>query len=391
MTLSLLSIFAAGLLTFVSPCVLPLIPVYLATIAGTSLATANARRTLLVAFAFTAGLSSVFVVLGALASALGGLLVEHRTLVVVASGLLMVLFGLRALGVLRVAAFDRDVRPGLEHVKAASSVLGAFLFGAAFALGWSPCVGPVLASVLTYVATHADSPWKGAGYLAVYAAGLSVPLLLVASAASRATSLVRRYRGLIPRLEKVTGVALVAVGVFAVFGALRATDLSDSPSATAEVAVSPAPGKAPVEAAACDPASAQGSTCDLPAVTRQDDSAATGTEAEPNLLVGSQLLEFTAHQCPVCRRMRPVIDRVAHTCDGLGGRVVRVDVTTPRGRKLADRHAVRGTPTFVFVDDAGIERARIIGEQSEQEVAATVERALQVSCRATPARVNSPG
>lgn len=389
MTFSLLSIFAAGLLTFASPCVLPLIPVYLATIAGTSLANASARRTLAVAVAFTAGLSSVFVVLGALASALGGLLVQHRTSVLVASGVLMMLFGLRTLGVLRVSVLDRDVRPGLEHVKTASTVLGAFLFGAAFALGWSPCVGPVLASVLTYVATHAESPWAGAGYLAVYAAGLSLPLLVVASAATRATVLVRRYRGLVPRLEKLTGAALVAVGALAVYGAVRPGE--SAPKEVAAVAGTPAPsaGNAAVaDGATCEADATSGSTCDLPAL-----AGPAGAEAEalPPKARGSQLLEFTAHQCPVCNRMRPVIDRVAHSCDGLGERVVRVDVATPGGRKLADLHAVRGTPTFVFVDESGVEQARVIGEQSEQELAATVERALKLSCAAAPPSTASPG
>ena len=177
MELSLLAIFGAGLLTFASPCVLPLMPIYLATIVGTVNARGRTRYTMLVASTFVAGFTAVFVALGALASTLGAWLVAYQRPIVVASAALMIVFGLRGLGVLRVAAFERDVRPGLSRTGSVTGPVGAFVFGAAFALGWSPCIGPVLASVLTYAATHSDSPAKGALYLAVYAGGIAAPML----------------------------------------------------------------------------------------------------------------------------------------------------------------------------------------------------------------------
>jgi cytochrome c-type biogenesis protein len=358
---SIIAIFGAGLLTFASPCVLPLMPIYLATIAGSSLEHAQPRRTLVVAAAFSLGLASVFVLLGALASSVGGLLVAHRTAITLVSGLLMAVFGLRGLGLLRSRALERDARPALTRIRTASSLSGAFLFGAAFALGWSPCIGPVLASVLSYAAAHAGSPLHGAVYLAVYAAGLALPLLLLAGVAARATSWIKRARGLVPVLEKLTGAALLAIGLWTLGGAL---DMS-SPFA-----------EAPPSAAACDIDHSAGHTCALPGAPR-----VAGTAAAAVVHVeGAQMLEFTSQECPVCRRMRPVVDKLVTACSELGTRTVRIDVTTASGRALAEQHGVRGTPTFVLVDEDGVEKARLLGENTAEDVAAAVERAFGISC-----------
>lgn len=364
MDYSIAAIFAAGLLTFASPCVLPLMPVYLATIAGGSLSEAKPRRTLQVAAAFAAGMSLVFVLLGALASTLGSVLLEQRTTLLVLSGALMVLFGLRALGVLRVRMLDVDARPALHRIGAASTMAGAFVFGAAFALGWSPCIGPVLASVLTFAATHAESPWRGAGYLAVYAAGLSAPLLLIAGAAARASAWLKRFRSAIPRLEKVTGVALVAVGLWTLLGSVPA----EEPALANREAVAPA-----AEQEACETGVGPGRLCALP------EQAAGEVDDELNV-VGPHMLEFTSEECPVCGRMRPVLDRLTAACAELETGIVRIDVTTARGRALAARHGVRGTPTFVLFDESGAETARLLGETSREDVAAAVERAFGLSC-----------
>lgn len=372
MDLSLLSIFGAGLLTFASPCVLPLVPVYLATLAGGAVEQTTRGRLFLVATAFSLGLSSVFVGLGALASTLGGVLLQHRTSIVVVSAVLMMAAGLRALGVFRIGLLDREARPALAHVKRASTVLGAFLLGGAFGLGWSPCIGPVLASVLGYAATHADSPLRGAGYLAVYAAGLSLPLLVVAAAASRASAWLRTLRGALPKFERATGWALLAFGLWLGGGALveRAQSTDD-----ASLAVTPAPvtGSGAAEAV-CDGKDPSG-LCGLPEANSDDaHEAAALVDGVP------RVLEFTARTCVVCQAMRPVVARVAERCQVLGESLVRVDVGTKGGRALADQHAVRGTPTFVLLDERGVERGRILGRQSEGELAQALDRAYGTSC-----------
>ncbi|MEO7092395.1 MAG: cytochrome c biogenesis protein CcdA, partial [Polyangiales bacterium] len=219
---SVAGLFAAGVLTFASPCILPIVPVYLSLLAGASVDALKdgERRGKLVAsaVAFCAGLSVVFIALGLGATAAGRLLVEHRTLMLRVGGIAVVLFGLRAVGLLRIGFLDRDARPALARVRT-GGVLRAFVFGAAFAFGWSPCIGPVLATVLTYTASATSRPWVGGVYLGVYAAGLSLPLVVVAALAPLALRWLGRVRAAIPRLEKLTGVAMILAGIFLFTGA----------------------------------------------------------------------------------------------------------------------------------------------------------------------------
>jgi cytochrome c-type biogenesis protein len=322
----------------------------------------------MLAAAFSAGLSLVFVLLGALASSLGGALLQHRTTLVAISGVLMLAFGLRALGLLRVRALDVEARPALHRIEAVSSIAGAFVFGAAFGLGWSPCIGPVLASVLTFAATHTDTPWQGAGYLAVYAAGLMAPLLVLAAVASRAMTWMRRSRAAIPRLERLTGFAMVALGAWSLAApawssfvqARRGEEVTDS--------------RVDQPSSSCEGGALPGHACALPQVR------ALGAHIDTPALDGAHILEFTTEECPVCRRMRPVVDRLVAACHELDTRIVRVDVATVEGRALADRHGVRGTPTFVLIDDAGTETSRLLGERTREEVAAAVEATFGLSC-----------
>ncbi|MET0390131.1 MAG: cytochrome c biogenesis protein CcdA [Polyangiales bacterium] len=362
MEVSILAIFAAGLLTCASPCVLPLLPVYLAALAGGSLDRARPGRTFSVACAFVLGLMLVFVALGALASSFGALLTAHRTGITLASGVLMVLFGVHALGIVRVRRFEQDARPGLTKVRSVSTLAGAFLFGAAFALGWSPCIGPVLASVLSYAAAHAATPWRGAGYLAVYASGLALPLLVLAALAERATLWVKRMRRVIPVLEKVTGVLLLGVGAWSVIDAW--------PAATHDPRVALV---APAADSGDRSCTGEGHTCALPEIR------AAG-EPLPPTAAGSQLYEFGARDCPVCQRTRPVLEQLAAACSELAPRIVHVDVGTASGRALADRYQVRGTPTLVLLNEHGVEEARILGEHTSAALAEAVERAFGVSC-----------
>lgn len=368
MTFSVWAIFGAGVLTFASPCVLPLMPIYLATIVGSVSARARTRYTLFVATAFAAGFTAVFVALGALASSLGGVLVAYQRPIALLSAVMMILFGLRALGVLRLSALERDVRPGLRRVPV-TGPFGAFVFGGAFALGWSPCIGPVLASVLTYAATHSDSPATGAFYLAVYAAGIALPMLLLAAAAGQAGRFVQRARRLLPLLERVTAAALIVLGVVTFYTAAHS-------GAAAGVQASAAPGPAGPNGAACE-LSAPGHTCALPEAAALDAAPAVGRVVSDG---SPRLLEFSSHECPVCKRMRPVLDRLASACSELDAVIVHVDVSTAHGRALAAQHGVRGTPTYVLVDGDGVERARLLGENTGEAIAAAVEHAFGLSC-----------
>ena len=375
MQVSLVATFLAGLLTVASPCVLPLIPVYLSVLGG-SVASERATRPVAAATAFAAGLSMVFVVLGAAASAFGAVLVQHSGALLLVSGVLMLLFGIRSLGLVRLGVLDRDVRPGLQRLRVVGGLGSAFLFGAAFALGWSPCIGPVLASVLGFVAARGTSALAGAGYLAVYAAGISVPLVVVAAFAPTALQLLRRVRTGIPRLERATGALMVAVGVWTLWSAHDSLHAATAAKATASAQSAPA---------SCETTGANGSN-HLCAIPQGGPIAAEVHEAS-----GARMLEFVSSHCPVCTRMAPVISEAERACDGFGARIQRVDVSSAEGRALAVRHRVVGTPTFVFINEDGVESERIIGEETPENLRATIESAFALRCAVLSPRPSHSG
>jgi cytochrome c-type biogenesis protein len=216
---------AAGLLSFLSPCVLPLVPPYLTWLAGSSLDEITAdepppgvtRRAFLRAFAFVLGFSAVFVALGASASLVGRAVAEHLALFSRIAGAVIVVLGLHFLGVLRIPLLYREARFGLGTQPA--GLIGAFLMGLAFAFGWTPCVGPVLAAILL-IAGADDSVAHGAALLAAYAAGIGVPFLLAAAFVRPFLGFLARFRSHLGLIEKVIGVLLVVTGVLIFTGSM---------------------------------------------------------------------------------------------------------------------------------------------------------------------------
>lgn len=212
---SLPGAFLAGLLSFASPCVLPLVPAYLGFLTGAAevgpdVAAASRRRVLAAAFAFVLGFSTVFIVLGATASTLGQALLAYVGPLTIASGILLVVFGLHMLGVVRIPFLYRQAK--LDVAEKPAGLLGAYVIGLAFGFGWSPCVGPVLAAILIVAGAEA-SVARGALLLAIYAAGIGIPFLLAAAFAGPFlawASAVKKRMGLV---EKVSGGLLVATGI----------------------------------------------------------------------------------------------------------------------------------------------------------------------------------
>lgn len=365
MTLSLSALLLAGFLTFLSPCVLPLIPVYLAMLAGTSAASlregGHRGRVLLAATAFSAGLASVFVALGVAASALGHVLSGHRTLLMQLTGLLVVLAGLKLTGLIQVPALDRETRPWLASVRRGGGLLWPFLFGAAFALGWSPCVGPTLASALA-VATTAGAG-KAALYLAVYSLGLALPLIAVAAVAPLALRFIDRAKRHFRVFEVASGALLAVVGLLFITG-----HAGSFMGVTAPVAASVTPG--PEVASAPVTCSAGGSAA-MPQAPSVGLSVGGGTPT---------MIAFVSAHCPICHRMAPVVAKAEQDCSAHGVRVQQVDVATPAGREGANRYGILGVPTFIFVDGQGSEVARLVGEQPEETLVQTLEVLAGQSC-----------
>jgi cytochrome c-type biogenesis protein len=209
--------FVAGLLSFLSPCVLPLVPSYVGFLTGMTLPEMTGRRrvALLHALLFVAGFSLVFVLLGASATALGGVLKYYQAWIARAGGVLVILFGLVCLGVVKAGFLDQDRRLQLQHKPV--GYLGSALVGVAFGAGWTPCIGPVLGAILSLAATS-DSVSRGMLLLGVYSAGLAVPFLLAAVAVESFLEWFQRFRRFLPWVMRVSGGLLILVGLLMVTG-----------------------------------------------------------------------------------------------------------------------------------------------------------------------------
>jgi cytochrome c-type biogenesis protein len=215
--LGFLVAFFAGLLSFLSPCVLPLVPSYVGFITGMTLPELTGRRraALTHALLFVAGFSLVFVLLGATATALGRALNYYQVWLQRVGGVLIILFGLLCLGVFRVGLLTGERRIHLERKPV--GYLGSLLVGMAFAAGWTPCIGPVLGGILGLAATSNDVT-RGMQLLAAYSAGLALPFLVAAVAVESFLDWFQRFRHFLPWVMRVSGVMLIVVGVLLVTG-----------------------------------------------------------------------------------------------------------------------------------------------------------------------------
>jgi len=209
-----------GLISFVSPCVLPIVPPYLAYMGGVSMddmsATAQARRrVVLAALFFVLGLSTVFILLGFTASSFGRLFLSNQDWFVSGAGILVMVFGAHFLGVIRIGLVDREAR--IAGGDRGGSAFGAYILGLAFAFGWTPCLGPILGTILALAADTAN-PAKGIILLATYAAGLGIPFVLVAVFFPSLTGLMAWMKRHMMRIERIMGLLLWTVGLMMVTG-----------------------------------------------------------------------------------------------------------------------------------------------------------------------------
>jgi cytochrome c-type biogenesis protein len=209
--------FFAGLLSFLSPCVLPLVPPYLVYLAGASLERfADAeperqvkRETVFAALLFVAGFSTVFVAFGASASAIGALFQAWSRELAIVAGIAIIVMGLHFLGITRFAFLMFEKRAPMARPV---GLWGAYAMGLAFAFGWTPCIGPILAAILA-VAASRETVAKGAMLLAVYSAGLGIPFLLAAFAIEPCAALIARFKRHLETIEKAMGALLVLTGI----------------------------------------------------------------------------------------------------------------------------------------------------------------------------------
>jgi cytochrome c-type biogenesis protein len=222
---TLFAALIAGLVSFLSPCVLPLVPPYLVFLAGTSLERLAdrepeprvKRETVLAAVLFVAGFATVFVALGASASVIGALIRAYSGPLAIVAGVVIIVMGLHFLGLTPIALLHRQKR--LELAKPVG-LWGAYVIGLAFAFGWTPCIGPILAAILA-VAASEQTVAKGAGLLAIYSLGLGIPFIVAAFAIEPFAAFLARFKTYLHRVEQAMGALLVLTGIAFLTGSLN--------------------------------------------------------------------------------------------------------------------------------------------------------------------------
>ncbi len=213
--------FLAGLVSFLSPCVLPLVPGYVSLISGAGVEELKNqesqlfRRVMTNSIGFILGFSIVFITLGAISTEVGQLLARYKSVLAQIAGVVIILFGLHLTGIFKIKALYMDAR--LHSVKGSTTPWGAFVIGFAFAFGWTPCVGPILAVILGFAAAQ-DSVFKGILLLAIYSLGLAVPFLLTSLGIERFLKFYSRFRAHMHALEVASGGLLIFLGILLVIG-----------------------------------------------------------------------------------------------------------------------------------------------------------------------------
>jgi len=221
---SILAALVAGIISFLSPCVLPLVPPYVVYLTGATIEhvasgesrSVSRRAVMVAALMFVLGFSTVFVALGASASIVGVLVRSWTAELSIVAGIIIIVMGLHFLGVTRIGFLMREGRLGMAKPV---GLWGAYVMGLAFAFGWTPCIGPILAAILAVAASEATVA-KGASLLAVYSAGLGIPFLIAAFAVERFSALFQRFRGQLLNVERAMGALMILTGIGFLTGAI---------------------------------------------------------------------------------------------------------------------------------------------------------------------------
>ena len=219
--IGIVAAFVAGIFSFLSPCVLPLVPSYLALVTGMSLEDlqegVNRKATFIHSLLFVLGFSAIFIVMGASASFLGQFFRQYELWIARIGGVIIIILGLHLSGVFKLAPLMREMRIHVSDTPA--GYLGTIGIGMAFAAGWTPCLGPVLGAILTYGMSQ-DTMWAGVRLLTAYSAGLAIPFLVASLALDRFLQAFKRFRRWIPVVEKASGIILIGLGVLLLTGQL---------------------------------------------------------------------------------------------------------------------------------------------------------------------------
>jgi len=344
MDVTLIGIFGAGVFTFLTPCILPLIPMYISSLVGTNvlgIKHISQGQLLAKSVSFSVGFTAVFTALGFAASAVGSFFQENRVILLLLAAVIITAFGLKFLNILKIPFVDRVLRADASRAAGEAGVVGAFLMGVLFAAGWSPCAGPVLGSVLTYTASKTHDVWRGGLYLATYGVGLAVPLILTAVFAETGMRYIQRANRFVPVFEKAIGVFLILVASTLLF---------------------------------------QAGSLVLQGVRSDQTAVAADIQQPANVRKLPVMLEFYSEDCEVCKKMEPMIAELESACSESVIDIRKLDVFAADGFSLAQKFGVFGAPTFVFLDADGLEAGRLIGYQNKAELERSIASVSGKTC-----------
>jgi cytochrome c-type biogenesis protein len=346
-------VFGAGLATLVTPCILPMIPLWLGLLMGNGLDAAREKggrfRLLAATVAFALGFMLVFTLMGLGASFIGGLLTSYRSVLMAVGGIVVLVFSLKFLHIVRIPWLEQEAR--VPMLRTGHRLADAALFGVVFALGWTPCVGPILGTVLTYTATQAGSAAAGALYLATYGLGIALPLVVLSVLLDRLLPLIERLKRWMGVMERATGVALAILGI-ALIGTGVYAQLRSSVSR----------------------------------VIIADSGDVLALEPEPS--DRPRLVELYRTDCPVCRKVMPSMQALRSDCLGRQIDIVEVNLSDPRNAAAAGRFEVSAVPTFVLLDRDGAEMGRVVGGIELPELRRAAASLMGATCAGvTPGEV----
>jgi len=395
--------FIAGVASFLSPCVLPLVPGYVSLISGVSIdrlkeeggSRASARTAVLInSFAFNAGLSLIFVSLGSAAGWLGASIISNPW-VRIAGGVIIIIFGLQLIGLLKIGALYKDTRRFSQRKP--RGPLGSLMLGVAFAAGWTPCIGPILGGIIGLAATSGG--WKSGLVLSsFYSAGLAVPFLLTGLGINQFLSFYQRFRRHLHKVEVFSGVVLIAIGALVASG--RATLLASSrlasiiPNLEARIKV-PTTAARTADSKAADPVKSSDSFVPVPDIELQ---TLAGNPLRLSSLRGRVvLLNFWATWCVPCRAEIPDLSAMQRELGERGLSVIgvswddtpdgvrefqneiRQDYTVLLGGEGVQSRlgGIPSLPTTLIIDREGRIRQKIIGARDRVVLEATVKPLLE--------------
>jgi cytochrome c-type biogenesis protein len=316
-----LAIYIAGLLSFFSPCVLPIIPVYFSILLEDK--AFGWKHLLPRGLVFCAGFTIIFSTLGLGAGKLGALIPEHRGTISLAAGVILLLIGLKLMDVITIPFLDKSYSINVSKFKTKFRLLNAFILGLLFALIWSPCIGPVLGGILTYVSVKSMNPLDGAFKLFVFSTGISTPLILSIFFLDPIMKFTRNNKYFILTLQKVLGAVLILFALSLFGNVTMLADRPDTPSGADKIIC---PDKLPL------------------------------------------FISMISFDCETCQDMLPVIKELKDNCDGKVIEFRTINVADPEYAYAVYKLGMLGTPTYVLMDTVGKESQRFMGYQTKEEL-----------------------